>query len=88
MKCDIKENLVIIKQDSLDIYDATALKEKIASVSSAAQKSLVVDLGNLEDITTPAMQVLISAKKSLEGIKFINIKESVVNNLILLGSSL
>lgn len=88
MKCDIKENLVIIKQDSLDIYDATALKEKIASVSSTAQKALVVDLGNLEDITTPAIQILISAKKSLDGIKFINIKESVVNNLILLGSSL
>lgn len=88
MKCDIKENLVIIKQDSLDIYDATALKEKIVSVSSTVQKSLVVDLGNIEDITTPAIQILISAKKSLEEIKFINIKESVVNNLILLGSSL
>lgn len=88
MNCDIKENLIIIKQDSLDIYDTTALKEKIVSVSSTAQKSLVVDLGSIEDITTPAIQVLISAKKSLEGIKFINIKESVVNNLILLGSSL
>lgn len=88
MNCDIKDNLIIIKQDTLDIYDATALKEKIASVSSTANKSLVVDLGNLEDITTPAVQILISAKKYLKGIRFINIKESVVNNLILLGTSL
>ncbi len=76
MNCDTKENLIIIKQDSLDIYDATALKEKITAVSSTAQKKLVVDLGKLEDITTPAVQILISAKKSLEGIKFINIKFS------------
>lgn len=88
MNCDTKENLMIIKQDSLDIYDATALKDMIASVSSNAKKTLVVDLGHIEDMSTPAIQICISAKKSIADIRFINIKESVVNNLILLGTSL
>ncbi|MBI5193568.1 MAG: STAS domain-containing protein [Nitrospirae bacterium] len=88
MNCDVKKNLIIIKQDALDIYDATALKEKITSVSSTVTKSLVIDLGHLEDISTPAIQILISAKKSIEDLKFININESIVKNLILLGSSL
>lgn len=88
MKCEIKEKIIIIKQDSLDIYDAPILKEKIAVAASANKKSIIIDLQNVEDISTPAIQVLIAAKKSLEDLKVLNIREGVVNNLIMLGSSL
>ena len=88
MNFEIKDNLIIIKQDSLDIYDAPVLKEKIAAAASADNRTVVLDLQNVGDMSTPAIQVLIAAKKSFEGLKILNIKESVVNNLILLNSSL
>lgn len=92
MKCEIKEKIIIIKQDSLDIYDAPILKEKITALATAgafgSKKSIIIDLQNVDDISTPAIQVLIAAKKGLEDLKILNIKESVINNLILLGVSL
>ena len=88
MNCEIKDTLIIIKQDSLDIYDAPVLKEKITTVAYGDKRTVVLDLRDVEDISTPAIQVLIAAKKSFEGLKILNIKESVVNNLILLNSSL
>ncbi|MDD5434714.1 MAG: hypothetical protein PH343_04730, partial [Nitrospira sp.] len=72
----------------LDIYDAPILKERIAAGASANKNSISIDLQNVDDISTPAIQVLIAAKKGLDDLKVLNIKEEVVNNLILLDSSL
>lgn len=88
MNCEIKENKVMILQDNLDIYDAHELKEKIMTVASANHSSIILDLQNVEDASTPVIQVLIAAKKSIDALKIINIKEGVANNLILIGTAL
>ena len=58
MNCEVKDNLIIIKQDSLDIYDAPVLKEKIAAAASANNRTVVLDLRNVEDVSTPAIRAV------------------------------
>lgn len=88
MNCEINENKILILQDTLDIYDAHELKEKIMTVASANKSSIILDLQHVEDASTPVIQVLIAAKKSIDDVKIMNIKEGVANNLTLLGTAL
>lgn len=88
MNCTIEENKILILQDELDIYDAPILKEKISSVAAANNNSVVVDLRQVEDATTPIIQILIAARKGLEDLKILNINEAIIKNFNLLGLSL
>lgn len=88
MKCDVVENRIVILQDELDIYDAPTLREKISSVVTQNNHSVVLDLHMVESISTPVIQVLMAAKKGIKGLEVLNINERVNINLWLFGFSL
>ncbi|MBI5756151.1 MAG: STAS domain-containing protein [Nitrospirae bacterium] len=88
MKHEVVDNKILILQDELDIYDAPLLKEKITTVANTNNNSVVVDLHQVESISTPVIQILISAKKSLKDFNILNINDGIIRNLNLFGFSL
>ena len=88
MKHEVIDNKILILQDELDIYDAPLLKEKIAIVANTNNNSVVVDLHQVESISTPVIQILMSAKKSLKDFNILNINDGIIRNLNLFGFSL
>lgn len=85
MRCEVVGNKILILQDELDIYDASTLKEKILEVASSNDSSVIIDLQQVECLSTPIIQILMSAKKSLMDFKVLNINEAVNLNCTLFG---
>lgn len=88
MKYELVGNKILILQDELDIYDAPILKENICSAAKANEGSVIVDLYHVDSISTPIIQILLSSLKSMNSFKALNISDSVIRNLALLGYSL
>ena len=88
MKHEVIDNKILILQDELDSYDAPLLKEKITTVANTNNNSVVVDLHHVESISTPVIQILMSAKKSLKDFNILNINDGIIRNLNLFGFSL
>lgn len=88
MKYEIIENKILVLQDELDIYDAPYLRENITSTAKTNNNSVVLDLHHVESISTPIIQILLSAGKTLSDFKVMNINDSVMRNLTIFGFSL
>lgn len=88
MKHEILGNTILVLQNELDIYDAPALKEYISSSAKENDGSVILDLHNVDSISTPIIQILLSSEKSISHFKVLNISESVIRNLTLFGFSL
>lgn len=88
MKHEVVKNKILILQDELDIYDAPILKEKIAEVAASHDSSVILDLDQVEGVSTPVIQVLMSARKSLKDFTIVNIHEGVRKNCSLFGYTL
>jgi anti-anti-sigma regulatory factor len=88
MNCNILDNKILILQNELDIYDAPVLKEKLTTVAAANNGMVLLDLNDVEDLTTPVLQVLIAAKNDLSGLRILNIGSNVAKYLKLFGLNL
>ncbi len=88
MKFGISGNKISILQDELDIYDAPNLRENILSAAKSNDGSVILDLHNVGSISTPIIQILLGARKSIGNFQVLNINNSVMRNLTLFGFSL
>lgn len=81
----VKNNKVIVEEEDLDIYLADELKACLLEVIGKKKKKIVLDLGKVGRITTPAIQVILSAKKSTDNIEVKGLSVEIQSELKNLG---
>lgn len=85
MSITIKRNTVVVDVDELDIYAAESLKDALFGLFEKGKKKVTVDLASVSKITTPAIQVLISAGRTFTEFKVSSISEPLAVELKRLG---
>jgi len=84
----IKKNVLTVEGEDLDIYIADELKTALLDLYKKGKKKVSLDLVNVERITTPAAQVILSAKKTFSEVKIINAGGSISLDLKNIGVEL
>ena len=84
---DVKKskNKVIVEVDDLDIYVAEELKGKLDEVLKKSSDKATIDLAKVTRISTPALQVILSAKNSFDELNVTNLCEEVIGDLKMIG---
>lgn len=84
---DVKrsKNKVIVETDDLDIYVAEELKTKLDDVLKKDFDKATLDMAKVLRISTPALQVILSAKKSFNELSVTNLCEDVACDLKMVG---
>lgn len=87
MPVSVNRNTICVDGPEFDIYDAIELKETLDKFVAGGKKSLSLKLSAVERISTPAIQVVLSAKKTFGKCKIDTgkMKEPVIDDLRLLG---
>lgn len=85
MEYTFNKNILKINQDEIDIYDSASFKDVL--VKSIKRKGITLDLSVVEDISTSAIQVIMSAMQSMDGLKLKGVTKEVKKNIFLLGIS-
>jgi anti-anti-sigma regulatory factor len=88
MSVTIKRNTVIVEVEDLDIYAAGSLKDALFGLLDKGKRKVSVDLAKVNRITTPAIQVLISAGKTFAEFNVSSVSESLAVELKRLGVEL
>ncbi|MDT8317659.1 MAG: hypothetical protein RQ824_06675 [bacterium] len=88
MSVTIKRNTVVVDVEDLDIYAAGSLKDALCGLFDKGKRKVSVDLAKVARITTPAIQVLISAGKTFAEFNVTSISESLAVELKRLGVEL
>ncbi len=88
MSVTIKRNNVIVDVEDLDIYAAGSLKDALFGLFEKGKKKVSVDLAKVNKITTPAIQVLISAGKTFAEFNVTSVSEPLAVELKRLGVEL
>lgn len=88
MSITIKRNVVVVDVEDLDIYAAESLKDALFGLFDKGKKKVSVDLAKVSRITTPAIQVLISAGKTFAEFKVSSVSEALALELKRLGVKL
>ncbi len=85
MSVTIKRNIVIVDVEDLDIYAVESLKDALFGLFDKGKKKVSVDLSRVNRITTPAIQVLISAGRTFAEFKVSSVSEQLAVELKRLG---
>lgn len=87
MSISVNRNTVRVDGPEFDIYDAIELKDTLDKFVAGGKKSLNLKLSAVERISTPAIQVLLSALKTFAKCKIDtgDMNETVIDDLRLLG---
>ncbi len=87
---DVKrsKNKVTVETDDLDIYVAEELKAKLDEVLKKSSDKATLDLAKVSRISTPALQVILSARNSFGELNVTNLCEEVACDLKMLGVTL
>ena len=85
MSVTIKRNVVVVDVEDLDIYAAGSLKDALFGLLEKGKKKVSVDLARVNRITTPAIQVLISAGRTFTEFKVSSVSEPLAVELKRLG---
>lgn len=88
MSVTIKRNVVVVDMEDLDIYAAGSLKDALFGLFEKGKKKVSVDLVRVNRITTPAIQVLISAGRTFAEFKVNSVSEELAVELKRLGVEL
>ena len=84
----VKKNSVVIDEENLDIYTADRLKETLLELAGKGKKKVVLDMKKVERVTTPALQVILSAKKTFEEVQVKYLNKVVAEDLERFGVTL
>lgn len=84
---DVKrsKNKVTVEVDDLDIYVAEELKGKLDDVLKKSSDKATIDLGKVTRISTPALQVILSAKNSFNELNVTKLSKDLVDDLNMVG---
>ncbi|MFQ5901735.1 MAG: STAS domain-containing protein [Thermodesulfobacteriota bacterium] len=86
MEYTLAGDVIKIGQPEIDIYDAVSLKEVLEGCSD--RECITIDMAIVEYLSTPAIQVVISALKTIKGLKIEGLSNSIKRDLFLLGVEL
>ncbi|MDH4226789.1 MAG: hypothetical protein OEV59_03410 [Deltaproteobacteria bacterium] len=70
MGIKVEENTVIFEGSEIDIYDALDLRNALLELQGKGVTSVNLDLSSVESLSTPAIQVVISAKATFDTLVF------------------
>lgn len=84
----VKRNVLAVEEEDLDIYIAQELKNAFLDLHKKGKKKITLDLENVERITTPAVQVILSARKSFQELKIRNAGKALTLDLKNIGVEL
>ena len=84
---DVKrsKNKVTVETDDLDIYVAEELKKKLDEVLKKSSDKATVNLAKVKRISTPALQVILSAGNSFDELNVTNLCEELASDLKMIG---
>lgn len=84
---DIKKkgNTIILGETDLDIYLAEPLMAEILDMFNKKKKNIVLDMGKVERVTTPVIQIILSAQRSFNSFKLKAVSNSVGDDLVKFG---
>lgn len=85
MEYTFVKDILKINQDEIDIYGSTSFKEVLEG--SVKRKNITIDLSKVDNLSTPAIQIILSAMKTMNGLKLKGVKKEVKRELFLLGVS-
>ena len=85
MSVTIKRNIVIVDVEDLDIYATGSLKDALFGLFDKGKRKVSVDLAKVNRITTPAIQVLISAGRTFAEFKVSSVSKPLALELKRLG---
>ncbi len=85
MEISVNENLVSVETDFLDIYAAELLAETICNVFEKNREKLVLNMERVEKVSTPALQVILSAAASFDDIAVENVQQELAKDIALMG---
>ena len=85
MSISVKKNTVAIEADSLDIYLAVSLKDALFELFEKGKKKVSLDLAAVERISTPGIQVILSAKKTFNEFNILSLSEQLSSELKKMG---
>ena len=85
MSVTIKRNVVVVDVEDLDIYAAGSLKDALFGLFDKGKRKVSVDLAKVNRVTTPAIQVLISAGRTFAEFKVNSVSEPLAIELKRLG---
>ena len=88
MKITVEGNKVSVNEEELDIYSAVELKDRLLELFENGVREVVLDLGIVERISTPGLQVLLSAKRSFDRMEVEELQSCVGDELKMLGVEL
>ena len=88
MSLSVRANKVTFKVDDLDIYVSEDLKSALEKSHSKKPEKIVFDMKKVERISTPVLQLLISAKKSFDEFTLINMSPQLEKDIVNMGVKL
>ncbi len=71
MTFTIHDTSLVIDGPELDIYDAIDLKDALVKLKEEGVETPILDLSKVLSISTPAIQVILSAQKSFKEFKIL-----------------
>ncbi|MCK5140459.1 MAG: STAS domain-containing protein [Thermodesulfovibrionia bacterium] len=88
MSLSVRANKVTFKADALDIYVSEELKIALEKIHSKKPEKIVFDMKKVERISTPVLQLFISAKKSFDEFTLINMSPQLEKDIVNMGVQL
>ncbi|MCK4739327.1 MAG: hypothetical protein KAT46_05205 [Deltaproteobacteria bacterium] len=86
MDIEVKKNKVSITTEDLNIYVAMDLKEVFDELNNKGEQEVSLDISKASSISTPLIQVILSAKKTFKNFTLNkNIASSVTDDTNSLG---
>ena len=84
---DVKrsKDKVTVEVGDLDIYVAEELKGKLDDVLKKSSEKATINLAKVTRVSTPALQVILSARNSFDELKVSNLCEEVASDLKMVG---
>ncbi|MBE9537169.1 MAG: hypothetical protein IMF07_08315 [Proteobacteria bacterium] len=79
------KNKVTVEVDDLDIYVAEELKNKLAEVLKKSPDKAILNLAKVKRISTPALQVILSAGNSFDELNVTDLCEEIASDLKMIG---
>lgn len=83
-----KKSTMTLRENDLDIYASIELKKTLMEKHAMGINQITLNFKNVERISTPALQVLISAKKTFEKIAYVSVNDDVKEEVLMLGLTL
>lgn len=85
MSITVKRNRITLEEDCLDIHLSVELREVLINLSKRGKRNILLDISKVERISTPAIQVLLSAMNVFGKFRFDGLQPDIREIFTLIG---